>query len=208
MARPRNPLEPLSGIARISSWFVYVLALLGIMLVLFGPDGLVGGTGLRTTCVDSAGALSTTGLTGFPLKPGARLTGASAEACLDHASTGVWLSGFADRWIWYLWAAGALALLLRFLRAAALKGPYDQAVPGRLTALGWYLPVAAALVGAVAATARSTLLGAVFEGSVSWTSLWADDFPLWSALAGAAALTFARILRIGVRMHEDLEGTV
>ncbi|WP_344420104.1 hypothetical protein [Amycolatopsis minnesotensis] len=208
MARQRNPLEPLTGIARISSWFVYVFALLGIMLVLFGPGGLVSGPGLRTTCVDSAGSLSVTGGTGFPLKPGARLSGASAEACLDHASTGVWLSGFADRWIWYLWAAGALALLLRFLRGAALKGPYDQAVPGRLAALGWYLPVAAAVVAAVAATARSTLLGAAFESPASWTSLWAGAFPLWSAFAGAAALTFARILRIGVRMHEDLEGTV
>ena len=127
---------------------------------------------------------------------------------VDHASTGVWLSGFTERWIWYLWAAGALWLLLRFLRAAALKGPYDQAVPGRLTALGWYLPVAAAIVATVVALARSTLLAAMFESSASWTSLWVGAFPLWSAFAGATALTFARILRIGVRMHEDLEGTV
>jgi len=204
-----NPLEPLTAIAKLTSWLVYVLALLAVMLVLFGPGGLVSGGGLRTACVDSAGTLSTTGITDpFPVREGVRVSSASADVCLDEPATGLWLASTAQRWVWLLWCAGAVLLLMRFLRAAALEGPYADSVPRRLRVLGWYLPAAAVATAALAGMARATLLNGMFETEVSWTALWSAEFPLWTLFAGAAALTLARILSLGTRMREDLEGTV
>jgi hypothetical protein len=37
---------------------------------------------------------------------------------------------------------------------------------------------------------------------------WNETFPWWAIVAGVTALTFARILRVGVEMAKDLEGTV
>ncbi|WP_020670378.1 DUF2975 domain-containing protein [Amycolatopsis nigrescens] len=200
----KRTLEPLAGIARVTSWAVYTLVLLGVLLVLFGPGGVFAG-GLRTVCTQGP---FTSGV-GTPFaRDGVQVKGATFEACTDSPGTGMWLAEAADQWLWLVWLAGALLLLLRFLRTAAEDGPYSAAVPGRLRALGWYLPLGAAAVAAVLAVAETTMVNGMFTTTTGWSSRWGGQFPWWTVFAGAAALTFARILRIGVRMHEDLEGTV
>jgi hypothetical protein len=101
-------------------------------------------------------------------------------------------------------------LLLRFLRTASNEGPYSATVPGMLRALGRFVMIGApvdALIIAVADFHLRTSLGQNLP-STAWLSQWWDTFPWWAILAGVTAVTFGWIPRIGVRMGEDLEGTV
>jgi hypothetical protein len=107
-----------------------------------------------------------------------------------------------------LFTLGALVLLLRFLRTAAQEGPYATTVPGKLSVLGWFVlaggPISTLLFALSQHFLRTSLL--VGLSSSDWLTRW--TFPWWPVATGAAALTFAHIMRIGVRMREELEGTI
>jgi hypothetical protein len=101
-------------------------------------------------------------------------------------------------------AMGAFFVLWRLTATAAKEGIYATAVADRIRFLGWWL-TAGALITPVAESIATTRL---------WATL-ADDPPTLNPdisvailLTGLGLITFARVMRIGVRMNEDLEGTV
>lgn len=98
-----------------------------------------------------------------------------------------------------------MLLLLQFLRTASQEGPYADTVPFKLSVLGWFL-----LVGGPLSTVLEAVSGDYLRSTLAadTRSDWLAAFPGWAVVAGIAALTFAQILRVGVRMREDLEGTV
>ncbi|HEY4460820.1 MAG TPA: DUF2975 domain-containing protein [Pseudonocardiaceae bacterium] len=104
---------------------------------------------------------------------------------------------------------GALFLLYRVLREAEYGGVFGDRVAGRLRTLGIFL-VAAPLVAMVlkgSATAYYVAsVSRVEAGQPFGVTFW--QWPLPTLLAGLGALTFARIMRVGARMREDLDGTV
>jgi hypothetical protein len=104
-----------------------------------------------------------------------------------------------------LFALGALALLLRFLRTASQEGPYVATVPGRLSALGWFVLVGGPVSELLFAVSRHFLRSSLISGvpSPAWLGEWRAAFPWWAIASGVAALVFAYILRSGVRTHED-----
>jgi hypothetical protein len=77
----------------------------------------------------------------------------------------------------------ALGLLCFFLWGAVRPGLHSPVTPGRLLVLGWFVLIA----GPVELQMR---------------------FPWWYVFAGVAALIVAKLLRIEVRMAEELEGTI
>jgi hypothetical protein len=78
--------------------------------------------------------------------------------------------------------------------------------------LGWYIIAGSVLAAAIAQLATVLLLGALVtprpEG-IGWVAVAAIRVlvPV-PALAGAALLTFARIVRLGTAMDDEIQGTV
>jgi hypothetical protein len=119
----------------------------------------------------------------------------------------------------------ALALLCWFLWGAVRPGLHSPVTPARLRALGWFVlvagPVATALEHWLTYELAESLMrettdvrvhpapimdmywsyGALIDGL--WTS-----FPWWCVFVGVTALVVVRLLRIEVRMAEELEGTI
>jgi hypothetical protein len=198
----RNPLRPLTGITRVITWIVGLAALL-IVIANVAALGWLPGTEPGTTCVEAGGYPG-------PLTAGAFRQPSGTSVCVDEPSVFQRFADLGGQLPEALFAVGALALLLRFLRTASAEGPYATSVPGKLSALGWFVllggPVSALLRAVSQHVLRTDLIVGVRADD--WLILWRDAFPWWTLAAGAAALTFAHILRIGVRMNEDLEGTI
>jgi hypothetical protein len=110
-----------------------------------------------------------------------------------------------------LWG-GILLLLWRLLVVARRDGPFTARVAGSMRVLGWYIIAGAVLAAAVEQLSMVLLLNSLVApepegiGSVPVVALRAL-VPV-PALAGAALLTFARIVRLGAAMDDELQGTV
>jgi len=187
MQTKRGLLPVLATVIRILTW-VAGLGVLVVVIAAAGEFGWLPGNSAGPACVDT----------------GSRL------ACTDHPSMAQRLADAGDQLPSMLFSLGALWLLLRFLRTAAQHGPYASAVPGRLAAFGWFTLIGGPVSSALEALSRTSLLAGLAPDTptASWIDRWFSNFPEWSVVAGVAALTFAHILRIGVGMREDLEGTV
>jgi hypothetical protein len=104
---------------------------------------------------------------------------------------------------------GALYLAMRLARAAACDGVHTAAAARQALLLGWWL-LAGGLVATVAeAFARLNLLTQLVTWHVDWGQ-WPVAWSVsWSvAWIAVGLIVFARIMRIGVEMRADLEGTV
>jgi hypothetical protein len=197
-----NPLRPLTGVTRLITW-VFGIAAMVIVIANIAALGWLPGTGTNPTCVEI-------GSHAGQLREGARATASGASVCVDSPSSAQRIADIGDQVPQALFALGALSLLLRFLRTASREGPYVATVPGRLSALGWFVLIGAPVSVLLFAVSQHFLRSSLISGvpSSDWLAEWLAAFPWWSLATGVAALAFAYILRIGVRMHEDLEGTV
>jgi Protein of unknown function (DUF2975) len=103
---------------------------------------------------------------------------------------------------------GVLFLLWRLVRTAEQSGPFTEPMARLLRFTGWFIIAGSIAASAAQGAATDALLSMKLQGQDSF----ADAVPLPGAvvpvLAGVVALTFARIVRAGSRMAEDLQGTV
>jgi hypothetical protein len=110
-----------------------------------------------------------------------------------------------------LWS-GILLLLWRLLVIARRGGPFTVQVAAAMRMLGWYIIAGSVLAAAIEQLATVLLLDSMVAprpegiGSIAVAALRAL-VPV-PALAGAALLTFARIVRLGAAMDDELQGTV
>jgi Protein of unknown function (DUF2975) len=110
-----------------------------------------------------------------------------------------------------LWG-GILLLLWRLLVIARRGGPFTVRVAAAMRMLGWCIVAGSVLAAEIEQLATVLLLGSLVSprpegiGSVAVAALRAL-VPV-PALAGAALLTFARILRLGATMDDEIQGTV
>lgn len=105
-----------------------------------------------------------------------------------------------------------LLLLWRMIVLARRAGPFTPAVATAMRRLGWLIIAGSATVAVVRAIALNQLLNAMLVAPGSdvvnvVVALARGLFPV-PALTSAALLTFARIIRLGVRMDDDIKGTV
>lgn len=123
-----------------------------------------------------------------------------------------------------VFSAIALLLLCRFLWGAVRPGLHSPVAPGRLRTLGWFVLVAGPVTDAVqyffqyelaseliknTAEYRAGTAITDFNGQYSaWSQELQMNFPWWCVFAGVSALVVAKLLRIEVRMAEDLDGTI
>jgi hypothetical protein len=202
----RNPLEPLRSITR--PVFILVLACYAFAAL----DTVIGhanlfGLGQNSVCVDAPNLA-------YPMTPtlpgpGVSVNSDGATLCVHPASATQHALAVVIGILGPALFLGALFLLYRVLREAEYGGVFGDRVAGRLRTLGIFL-VAAPLVAMVlkgSATAYYVAsVSRVEAGQPFGVTFW--QWPLPTLLAGLGALTFARIMRVGARMREDLDGTV
>jgi len=209
-----EPLETTTAI--FGSLFAAALALV-VVATLVGT-GTLGGLGHGQVCVTDPNIGGGSGANPFAgvyaARPGAELQPPTAplSACALHP-------GFGQRLLYTLMAmpqillwGGILLLLWRLLATARRGGPFTVRVAAAMRVLGWYIIGGAALAAAIEQLATVLLLRSLVApppeevGSVALVALRAL-VPV-PALAGAALLTFARIVRLGAAMDDEIQGTV
>jgi hypothetical protein len=205
LRRDRRQLtQPLASIAGLYGRFL----VLYVVLVLF-DYGFSGG-GLRgSVCVN----------TGYPYGgAGASLSVAGdVRACALHPSIGQWglflltkLPGLA------LW--GCLLLLIwQLIREANTSGPFTPRVAATMRQLGWVVIAGSMIAGALGhlgadLLARMLMTPATFDtrGILVDVLLAAPVKALLpvAALAGSVLLTFARIIKAGAVMDDEIKATI
>jgi Protein of unknown function (DUF2975) len=215
--RNRKLTEPLESTAfAFGSVFAAVL-ILAVVATLFGT-GTFAGLGHAQVCVTDPNVGGSSGANPFigtyAAKAGAQLQPPDGplSACALRPGLGQHLLYSLMTIPQVLLWGGILLLLWRLLVIARRQGPFTVRVAGAMRVLAWYILAGSALAAAIEELATVLLLGSLVaprpEGfdSVAFTALRAL-VPV-PALAGAALLTFARIVELGVAMDDELQGTV
>ncbi|MFF1649955.1 DUF2975 domain-containing protein [Streptomyces sp. NPDC058240] len=141
----------------------------------------------------------------LPVGTDVKVSSSATRLCQDSPSGGQRAADLGGELPWLLFGAFALLLFSRVLKAVLLQGPFTEAVAQRLSVLGWFVTVGTPLAGLIVGWSQSWLVGSMapIVGSEPTVS-----GPLVLVLAGLAAVIMGRIMREGVRMREDLEGTI
>ncbi|MEU6124563.1 DUF2975 domain-containing protein [Streptomyces sp. NPDC047123] len=136
---------------------------------------------------------------------GVEASGSATRLCQDDPSVGQRAADLGGQLPWLLFAALALWLFSRLLDAVVQQGPFTHEVARRLTVLGWTVTLGTPLAGLVVGWSQSWLVGSmapIVDSGPTTTG------PMALILAGLAAVVMGGIMREGVRMREDLEGTI
>nr|WTB34679.1 DUF2975 domain-containing protein [Streptomyces sp. NBC_00830] len=203
-------LEPVATAVR----GIYRLFLVGLVLGAVGP---LTGTKLGTqwggpyVCAESpSDFFSTDGFTGM-FRPHAGVeVMARPSYCTDHADSAQRLFDFLGGFPSWLLVLGILFLLNRLIQGASREGVFTARTVKHLRVAGWWLLIGCLIAEVLEAGAHAALLATLAQDYTftadSWLGTWQPPYALVFTALGI--LTFSRIMRAGVAMREDLEGTV
>ncbi|WP_330300250.1 DUF2975 domain-containing protein [Streptomyces sp. NBC_00503] len=142
---------------------------------------------------------------GLPVGKGVEAYSSAARLCQHSPSAGQRAADLGIELPWLLFSALALLLFSRLLEGVVKQGPFTETVARRLSVLGWFVAVGTPLTGLVTGWSQSWLVDSMAPIVGSGPTV---SGPLVLVLAGLAAVVMGRIMREGVRMREDLEGTI
>jgi hypothetical protein len=213
----RKLTEPLETTTLFFGSLFAAALILGAVATLVGT-GTLGGLGHAQVCVTDPNIGGDSGFSPFTgvyaAKPGSQLQPPTAplSACARHPGFGQHLLYSLTTIPQVLLWGGILLLLWRLLVIARRGGPFTARVAAAMRVLGWYIIAGSVLAAAIEQLATVLLLDSMVAprpegiGSVAVAALRAL-LPV-PALAGAALLTFARVVRRGAAMDDELQGTV
>lgn len=209
--RLTEPLESTTWLFGV--WMALILAASAVATWL--GSGSVGGFGtdiceaLPNTTIDTGKAFVSGGI---GARPGATIqTFGTYQACAAHPTFGlrVWYT-LVDLPSVIFWAL-LLWMLWRALGAARSRGPFTSRVAAALHRLGWFVIVGAAVAAGIHGLALDVVLNSLFRPGVGYGDVLTDPVralvPV-PVIAGAAMLTFARIIRAGQEMDEEIRATI
>jgi hypothetical protein len=212
--RPRLT-EPLETVTAFFATFLLLTVALGTVLTLVGP-GSFGGFGNTRICVTQPN----TGYNGpdwashlgVTHRPGTTVDiNGTLQACALHP-------GIGQRMLYTLmslpgllvWAA-VLLLLWRIIRAARQTGPFTVQAAAAMRRLGWLIIAGTAAAGVLQGFAQDRLINTMLTPSNDYGDALTDPIrallPV-PVLAGAALLSFARIIQRGAEMDAEIKATV
>lgn len=212
----RKLTEPLETLTAVFGTLLIAFLAIGAVSAVFGT-GSVGGFGkaaavCATEPVSSVSSSPFSHLQAFATRPGSSLNlNTPVEACATHPALGqrllFTLTELPATLVW----GGVLLLIWWMLRAARCSGPFTLEVATVMRLLGWFIIVGAIAAAAVQGFALDQLLNTMLVQQNDFGD--AIFFPVHAlvpvpALAGVALLTFARIIRAGAAMDEEIKGTV
>ncbi|WP_330301992.1 MULTISPECIES: DUF2975 domain-containing protein [unclassified Streptomyces] len=214
MARVRNPLEPMSTAVMTAVTLIAVLMGAALLGALFADGVHIFGIGDKSVCVADTTTTASVGeepTPGFKPAPGATVNlNAHPNYCTEAPSTVQSLLNTATQLTPFVFTVGALLLVLQLIRSAERDGLYTARTAERLRKLGWWLLVGSVLAAIAVSTAEKALIDSLSRdsGISAVSGLWSWDVPFMAILTGLGVLSFARIMRVGITMREDLDGTV
>lgn len=142
---------------------------------------------------------------GLPVVEGVDASSSAARLCQNGPTTAQRAADLGGELPWLLFAALALLFFSRLLDAVVSQGPFTDKVARRLSVLGWFVTVGTPLAGLVVGWSQSWLAAGMVSTGMSGPTV---SGPQVLILAGLAAVIMGKIMREGVRMREDLEGTI
>ncbi|HEX9520440.1 MAG TPA: DUF2975 domain-containing protein [Streptosporangiaceae bacterium] len=216
MAAGRRRLtEPLESMTWLFGFWL-ALGLAASAVAAWLGTGSVGGFGNADICETLPNTLNDTGQApvgvGVGARPGAAIdTWETFHACAAHPTAG--------QQVWYtlinlpsvLFWACVLWMLWRLLSLARSHGPFTRQVAAAMRRLGWFIIVGAAVAAAVHGLALDVILNSLFRPGVGYgDAIFGPIRALLPvpAIAGAAMLTFARIIDAGQGMDEEIRATI
>jgi hypothetical protein len=209
------PTQPLRAITALYSRFM-VLYLAAVAIAVYGY--VDGGITRGSFCIDTGFPASSLALRGVAARPDASITGnGTVQACALHPGAGQSSLYLLTRLpVVALWAS-ILLLAWRLIRTAERTGPFTPQVSTVMWQLGWTVLAGTALAAALRRLGEDVLTGILMTPRVYSPGFIAVDvligtplkalFPV-AALAGAGLLIFARIIRLGAAMDEEIRATV
>lgn len=213
----RKLTEPLETITTVVGAFLAAGVAVGLVSALLHKGGEFFAFGVHDLCATdshiSVGGSSVASDHFFTAKPGGWLNDVSnLTACTSHA-------GIAQRLLYTLTTlpsfvlyAGIILLLWLMIRDARRSGPFTPRVAARMRFLGWFVILGAMAAATLQALAADLLLDTILTRDVNWIgnvldSLIASLFPA-PIIAGGALLTFARVIRLGALMDDEIKATI
>lgn len=216
MATQRPKLtEPLATVTAVFGGLLLAALAAGAVFALAG-SGSFGGFGHGPICATQPNTWYSgsgwSGHLGVAALPGASVSiNGTLQACAAHPGIGqralYTLMSLPGLLVW----GCVLLLLWRVIGAAGRSGPFTVQVAAAMRRLGWLIIAGSAAAAAVQGFALDQLLSTMLTtrngfGDVITAPISAL-LPV-PALAGAALLTFARIIRLGADMDDEIKGTV
>ena len=212
--RPRLT-EPLESVVALFGGLLVLAVAAGIVLTLFG-SGSLGGFGHATICATRPntgyGGSDWASQLHVAARPGASIfVNGTLQACAAHPGVGqrilYTLTSLPGMLVW----GSVLFLLWRVIRAARQTGPFTVQVAVAMRRLGWLIIAGSVAAAAVQGFALDQLLNTMLVARDHFGDVISEPvralLPI-PALAGAALLTFARIIRHGADMDDEIQGTV
>jgi hypothetical protein len=213
--RRRKLTEPLETITAFFATFLLLTLAAGAVLTLTG-SGSLGGFGHTQICVTQPntgyGGDNWTSHLGITHRPGTTVQiNGTLQACALHPGTGqrmlYTLLSLPSSLVWM----AVLLLLWRVIRAARQTGPFTVQAAVAMRRLGWLIIAGTAVAAAVQGFALDQLLNTMLTPPTAYGDAALEAFhallPV-PVLAGAALLTFARIIRLGAAMDDEIKATV
>ncbi|SFK55531.1 Protein of unknown function [Streptosporangium canum] len=203
-----TPHSTIGRVARQPAVFAVLVLVTGVItgMVLYSRAGFFGLT------YSVIAAQSPNGY-GIPLdhpaftqmaRPGVMASANGLEFIDGSPDTGQYLWQALTTFPGFVVASGAFFLLWRLLWRAR-SGVYIPQVARQVRLLGWWLLVGGLLAPQIERFARMRLLDTMAVGEANYLL---GEIPLVVPLVALGLLALAGILRDGVRMRDDLEGTV
>jgi uncharacterized membrane protein YraQ (UPF0718 family) len=211
----RKLTEPLGSVTAIFGGLLLAFTVIGIILALAG-SGSLWGFGHAAICATQPGTYGssdwTTAHLGVTARPGASIAvNGALQACAAHPGTGQRaLYTLTSLPGWLVWGC-VLFLLWRVISAARRTGPFTAQAAAAMRRLGWLIIAGSVIAALIQGFALDQLLNTMLVPRTSFYNL--ITAPLYAllpvpALAGAALLTFARFIRLGADMDDEIKGTV
>jgi hypothetical protein len=214
MTTPRRKLtEPLGSVTEFLGLMLLFLLVAVLGFTVFG-SGSIGGFGDASVCVTQSGNIGDSSWTTqvATARPGASIQiSGQVQACADHPSFGqrvlYTLTGLPGLLVW----GSVLFLLWRVIVVARRTGPFTMSVAMAMRRLGWVIIAGTVVAAAIEGLATDQLLNEMIRPGTGYLDGLIEPIramvpvPL---LAGAALLTFARIIRLGADMDDEIKGTV
>jgi hypothetical protein len=185
--------------------------ILAVGATIFASGSILGWGRSASVCVatDGQDTGSGTGWLGYiHLAPGVSAITSGFRLCTDHPSTAQRLWFTVQELPATILLVGAVLLMYLFVRSARHSGVYTPTAARRLRVLGWFLLAGPEVQAVLTHFAASQLAHGMITGSAG--PLGAVPYSVqWPVLlAGIAVLSFARILRLGSGMREELDGLI
>ncbi|MFC7219283.1 DUF2975 domain-containing protein [Streptomyces polyrhachis] len=131
---------------------------------------------------------------------------ASPTYCTDHPDAAQRFYDLAGDASAALLLFGVLFLLNRMIQTATRDGVFTHRPAHYLRLTGWWLLLGSLAVEVVQTLTHAALLATLARDYEEWGLSWNAPYTL--ILTALGILAFARVLRAGAAMREDLEGTV